>query len=44
MEVNLLGNKTLLPTENLQTEFIINKINELIKISNKYAGLLGKNE
>lgn len=42
MEVNLLGSKTLLPTENLQTEFIINKINELIKISNKYAGLLEK--
>lgn len=40
MEVNLLGNKTLLPTESLQTEFIISKINELVRISNKYARLL----
>lgn len=44
MEVNLLGNKTLLPTENLQTEFIISKINELVRISNKYACLLEKVE
>ena len=44
MEVNLSGNKTLLPTENLQTEFIISKINELVKISNKYARLLEKVE
>lgn len=42
MEVNLLGNKTLLPTENLQTEFIISKINELVRISNKYSRLLEK--
>lgn len=42
MEVNLLGNKTLLPTENMQTEFIISKINELVKITNKYAALLEK--
>lgn len=42
MEVNLLGNQTLLPTENLQTEFIIFKINELVRISNKYARLLEK--
>lgn len=40
MEVDLLGNKTLLPTENLQTEFIVSKINELVRISNKYARLL----
>lgn len=44
MEVNLLGNKTLLPTENLQTEFIIFKINELVRISNKYAYLLEKGD
>lgn len=44
MEVHLLGKKTLLPTENMQTEFIISKINELVKISNKYAILLEKYE
>lgn len=44
MEVNLLGNRTLLPTGNLQTEFIIAKINELVKISNRYACLLERNE
>ena len=44
MEVNLLENKTLLPIENLQTEFIISKINELVRISNKYARLLEKAE
>lgn len=42
MEVNLLGNKTLLPTEKLQNEFIISKINELVRVSNKYARLLEK--
>ena len=44
MEANLSGNKTLLPTENLQTEFIISKINELVRISNKYSRLLEKVE
>ena len=34
MKVNLLENETFLPTENLQTEFIIGKINEIIDYIN----------
>ena len=31
MEIDLFDKKTLLPTENMQTEFIISKINELVR-------------
>lgn len=34
MKVKLLENETFLPTENLQTEFIIGKINEIIDYIN----------
>lgn len=30
MRVNILDKETLLPTENMQTEFLIKKINEII--------------
>lgn len=31
MKVNILDKETLLPTENMQTEFLIKKINEILK-------------
>ena len=44
MEVKLFENEILLPLEDSQTEFIINKINELVRVSNKYYRLLEKVE
>ena len=39
MEIDLFDKKTLLPTENMQTEFIISKINELVREVRKLKDL-----